>query len=120
MMSCAPQRSVVVLAACLVLPSLAGAQRFEVPRAGFSAANSGPAFLGGAEVSISERLNLGRARTSYWLEGGIVTAVPAMIAFNLVYDSDRAGLVGRVVGSAIAGVIFSVPGMVIGGLFPKE
>ncbi len=61
---------------------------------------------------------------SYWVIGAVATAVPAMIAFQLVVkrgdDPFLAYLVKRVAATAIVGVVFAVPGAVIGSLFPKE
>jgi hypothetical protein len=67
-----------------------------------------------------DRMTRMRPRTSYWLEGGIITAIPAIVGFNILYDDDTAGIPGRLLGSAFAGAIFAVPGMVLGGLFPKD
>lgn len=62
-----------------------------------------------------------RASRTYWREGGFITGIPAAIAFNILYgDEDHASMFGRVLGTALVGLVFAVPGMVIGGLFPKE
>ncbi len=57
---------------------------------------------------------------THWKTGALVTTIPAILAFNLLYgDEDDATIFGRIIGTGIVGVVFAVPGAVIGGLFPK-
>ena len=61
---------------------------------------------------------------TYWKEGGIVTAIPAVVLANVIMDTrDKpllVGLVGRAFGSAMLGAIFFLPGALIGAQFPKD
>lgn len=62
---------------------------------------------------------------SYWREGGVVTALAAVIVVNIMAsaDGDSGGKVSigdRVLYSALSGVVFFVPGALIGGLIPKK
>lgn len=107
---------VVLLATIAAFPLRAIGQTREGLRIGLTAPT--PPTLGTPDMPT-----IRRAPRSYWLVGAIATAVPAMIAFQLVVKSDGdpflAHLVKRVAATAIVGVVFAVPGAVIGGLFPK-
>ncbi len=95
----------------------ASAQRAGGLRAGFSAPP-----VGGEVAVVKHRSFLGSDKypATYWKVGALVTAIPAILAFNLLYgEEDDATIFGRIVGTALVGVVFAVPGAAIGGLFPK-
>lgn len=78
-----------------------------------------------ANAEASDLLASLRAPRTYWLVGAVITAVPAMIAFNIIAEPDKnttflGEVFGRVFGTALVGAVFAVPGAVIGGLFPKD
>lgn len=74
-----------------------------------------------AEAIAGVKRDLGN---TYWKEGGIVTAIPAVVLANLLMETrDKpllAGLVMRAFGSALLGAIFFLPGALIGAQFPKD
>lgn len=57
---------------------------------------------------------------TYWKVGALITAIPVAIAFNLFYvDDDKVFIFGRILGTAMVAAVGAIPGMAIGGLFPK-
>ena len=102
----------------MLVPATAPAQRQVDLRYGLTA----PASDSPEQLDVLRPL---RAPRSYWLVGALVTAVPAMVAFNVIVEPDDnttflGEVFGRVLGTALTGIVFAVPGAVIGGLFPKE
>lgn len=67
------------------------------------------------------RQDLGR---TYWKEVGIATAIPMMVAANLMIDERDEGFVvhvlRRVVGTALLGALGFLPGALIGAQFSKD
>jgi hypothetical protein len=67
-----------------------------------------------ASISIMPRAG----ESSYWKEGGIVTALAAVVAGNVLARDSSSGQ--RLLGTLLAAPVFFVPGALIGSLFPKK
>lgn len=60
-----------------------------------------------------------RARSSYWLEGGLVTSAVGLIAISpFLLDGDRP--VAMIGAGILAGGAFFAPGALLGGLIAKH
>jgi hypothetical protein len=107
-----------VLAVVLVSTPLA-AQRVSEQRIGLTA----PVAAVPARDAVDAALR--PVHMSYWREGGVVTAVAAVLGFTLYAGSmDENGsdepLGEQVLISALIAAVFFVPGALIGGLIPKK
>jgi hypothetical protein len=106
----------VLTLACVVQPLSGQFARGE--RVGLSQPSAGPS-RSGAIAGVKRDLG-----NTYWKEGGIVAAIPAVVLANLYMNTrDKpllVGLLGRAVGSAFLGAIFFLPGALIGAQFPKD
>lgn len=102
--------------ACAVQPLPAQFARGE--RVGLSQPSAGPSR---SEAIAGVKRDLGN---TYWKEGGIVAAIPAVVLANLYMNTrDKpflVGLLGRAFGSAFLGAVFFLPGALIGAQFPKD
>jgi hypothetical protein len=81
--------------------------------------------LSGMQNSVPPATRFAEAEKSYWREGGLVTALAAVIALNIMENAGgdsggRASTGERLLYSALTGVVFFVPGALIGGLIPKK
>ena len=106
----------VLTLACVVQPL--PSQFARTDRVGLNQPSVGPSR---SEAFAGVKRDLGN---TYWKEGGIVTAIPAVVLANLIMNTrDKpllVGLVGRAFGSAMVGAIFFLPGALIGAQFPKD
>lgn len=106
-----------VLAAVLIIRPLA-AQRASELRVGLTS----PVATVPARDAVEAALR--PLHKSYWREGGVITALAAVIAVNALVDAYGEGsstpLGERLLGSAFVAVVFFVPGALIGGLIPKK
>jgi len=102
-----------------LVPNELEAQRVTDTRAGLSAPSAVMART--YATSIPE---LRRGDRTYWKVGALITAVPAVIAANVMMDDSDDGIVvnivKRVFGSAVLGAVFALPGALIGKQFPKD
>lgn len=113
-------RSIVFigLALLLVQPRLE-AQQLYAGRRGLA---QPAAPVAGREEAIAA---LRPVHKSYWREGGVVTALAAVITHNALVDNldesyESTSFGRRVTGSIVAAAIGFLPGALIGGLIPKK
>ena len=108
------QQLALVFGAALSLicvPDALGAQRYTDARVGITEPIA-------EHTRLDSRLMIPRAPArSYWKEGGIITALAAVVAGNLLARDASGGQ--RLLGSLMAAPVFFVPGALIGSLFPK-
>ncbi len=107
-----------VLAAVLISRPLA-AQRATELRVGLTS----PAATVPARDAVEAALR--PVHKSYWREGGVITALAAVVAFtwyagSMDEDDNDEPLGEQVVISTLIAAVFFVPGALIGGLIPKK
>lgn len=103
----------------VLLPDTVEAQRVAETRVGLSAPSSVIEWSNATLI-----LEPVRGDRTYWKVGALVTAVPAVIAANVMMDERDDGVVvniiKRVFGSVVLGAVFALPGALIGAQFPKD